>query len=123
MTPNRPAYAEEDFAKQLHRDLKDRLSELCADAEVSYDWSGVHWECLVRRGPRTTTIVCFDAKGPQHYISFGENAVEVGTALTSSKPDVLAAVSEWILGGTLEGLYDKFDFVDRILRDLTAIRD
>ncbi len=120
MTPRRRGYAEEGFAEQLYRYLKDNLAALCMDAEVSYEWSGVHWECLVRRGQRSTSIFYF---GPQYYISFEENAREVGTARTAAKPDVLAAVSEWMLGGAPESLYDKFDFVDRIPRDLTAIRD
>jgi hypothetical protein len=122
MIPKGRAYQDEDFAKELHRHLKDQLSGLCADAEVSYAWSGVHWECLVRRGDRTTNIFCFEARRPRYCISFQENAREAGTAL-ASKAEVLAAVSEWILGGPFEALYDKFDFVGRVARELAAIRD
>jgi len=127
----RAAYCEEEYARELHRDLMQCLSQEAADATVTCEGAGVHWECVVRRGERTCSIACFDYPRAEYYLSFENRSQRIGTGRSTSKRDTMAAVTAWVLGSSLEelyeelykGLYKEYAFVDRQLRDLVAIQN
>jgi hypothetical protein len=116
-------YAEEDHAKDLHRDLTRRLADGDPATTVTIDGAGVHWHCTVRRGPNFCSIACFDVRGAEYLTSFERASEKVATGRTSSQLETINAVDDWLQGQQLSRLYDRFRFVDQTKRALAGIRD
>jgi hypothetical protein len=116
-------YAEEGYAKELHRELTWRFADSAPATAVSLDGAGVHWHCTARRGRNFCSIACFDVRGPEYLISFDRDSARVATGRNSSKLDTVDAVDDWLQGQQLARLYDRFRFVDQTKRALTSIRE
>jgi hypothetical protein len=115
--------SQEDYAKELYRDLTRRFANNVPAIAVSIEGAGVNWHCTAKRGRNLCSVACFDAGGPEYLTSFERDAEKVATGRTSSKLDTVKAVDDWIRGQALSRLYDRFRFVDQIKRTLTGIRD
>jgi hypothetical protein len=116
-------YVEEEYAKELHRDLARRFAGTVPATEVSIEGAGVHWHCTAKRGPSSCSITCFDVGGPEYLTSFERDSETVAMGRTSSKVDTVNAVDDWLQGRQLSWLYGRFLFVDQTKRALVAIRD
>lgn len=114
-------YDEERHAKNLHRDLSEKFVSSDPEIDVSVKGEGVHWDCTARCGERSCSVTCFDSRGPEYLVSFEHNARRAAIGRTVSSIEAVAAVGEWLDGRRVEGLYERFDFVDRRKRSLTAI--
>jgi hypothetical protein len=106
-------YAQEDHARDLHRDLARRFANSVPAIEVSIDGAGVRWHCTAKHGGNFCSIACFDVEGPEYLTSFEHDSEEVATGRTSSKLDTIDAVGDWLQGQQLARLYDRFRFIDQ----------
>jgi hypothetical protein len=115
-------YEQEDHARDLHRGLSEALAPTQPDARLSVEGFGVHWHCTASRGERSGRVFCSDERGPEYLVSFKCGNRTDAWGRTRARGDVIAAVAAWIEGQRIEGLWERFLFVDRRKRALEAIR-
>ncbi|MFO7562782.1 MAG: hypothetical protein R6X02_09090 [Enhygromyxa sp.] len=89
--------------------------------QVTVDGKGVHWHCTASRGNRSAYVSCFASMGVEYAASYDEESSRVAHGRTSSPDRAIAVVADWLGGATLERLYERYDFVDRRKRQLSAI--
>lgn len=110
----------EDIARQLHRELLRRFSEL----SPTMDGAGVHWHCTVGRDDRECRINCFTLRSDREFLtSFQQASEAVAYARIPSSDDTLAAVADWLNGAGLPDMYDRYRFIDARKRRLVQIHD
>lgn len=118
-------YAQEAFARDLHRGLLRHFSSAIPAAQPSVKGAGANWRCTVELAERACEMCCFDSTfdGSQaEYLSaFSERGQTIVWGRTGSKVDTIEAASAWLKGSSLAELEIKFEFVDDQNRRLSKI--
>jgi hypothetical protein len=108
-------FAEEQYAKELHRELQRVIG-----VNVSVSGSGCHWDCRVEWNNRSCRIHCFDQKGPEYLVILNQGH-QHAIGRTAIQKEVVDSAKEWLSGLELPQLHQRFAFIDRQKRSLEKL--
>jgi hypothetical protein len=114
-------FPEVDLALQLESRLRKAVAHLDGSTVASHVM-GVHSNCVAERGTTRCQVNCFSGSG--YLLTFTESKLEIASWGRSSQVDeVVAAAAFWLERPKIATLRERFLFVDRRERDLSALRD
>ncbi|MGE3808506.1 MAG: hypothetical protein AB7K24_27900, partial [Gemmataceae bacterium] len=119
--PDRERYPQEGYASDLHDQLNQEVAARLAGTNVSLILMGVNSYCEVARGPRSTTIYCFDVPGPQFLARFDNKPATSLWGRTFDRAAVICAVVAWLEGQPPDVLLEQFAFVEEHRRMLNKV--
>lgn len=111
-------FPEEPLARNLYRAMKERFADIEPSTRCSVDGRGVHWHCIGRRGARSAEVACFASREVEYATTYRDRDEPLTHGRTSSKNLALDAAATWLVGASVEQLYEQFEFVDKGKRAL-----
>jgi hypothetical protein len=118
---------EELTARELHRNLAAALAPERPPVEMVVDYRAANGKCTASRGEFSCIVYCFyydmrHRTGPEYQVCFFRRGQMQSCGRTPACADAVGAVRDWVRGVEINDLYEKYAFVDRQKRTLTALR-
>jgi hypothetical protein len=114
---------EEEYAYRLYLRLSDRFASIASQIDLTVKGSFQQWQCTAKRAQRSCVVHCFEAHGePEYLASFEKGEEPIASGRTPLLADLIEAIFAWLDDSSLDALHRRFQFVDRLKRELIRIR-
>lgn len=116
-------FPNEGYARHLEEALRAQLGQDGIVADTAASGAGVHWSCRVRVSGVECVTHCFDAGGPEYLTRFRRDGTTVAEGRTNDLSQTVRAVSAWLCTPVVDGLYERYPFVDKCKRSLVKVSE